>query len=665
MTAFHTFYVDEKNGDDTCSGTSAVRDTRGVGPFRTLSRAVLACREQRNGGSLAPLTVALCSDVTLTETLAVSGASEGAESGSPLSDVTFVCEGGRHRVLGGMRLCAWERDTIGGYPCYSAAVPEGTYFEDLYVGGAPARRSRFPEEGRTLTARETEHDGVVDPTYHCTWFIAHPEDLACVPDVCGATVNFAHYWIDEHSPVASFDRESGKITMALCSRMQINTLYAKDGKPEDYAAFHYWLENVRCGCSHPGDWYLDKEMQRVFYIPKDTDPDVASFEAYIPRIGKLIDVRGTADHPIRGIRFSGIDFFCSRGEYASTLSLSHDAPDAPLAADAQSACNAPGAVEFSYGIGCEMSDCSFLCVGAYALRIGSGCRHVRVDSCRFSHVSAGGVLIGGGARADRPAELTGDVSVLGCTFCHLGERYAAGCAILSKDAADCDYSYNDIADVRYSGISVGWVWGFDPSVSHHNRVSHNRIRRVGGDLLSDMGGIYTLGVQPGTVISDNVIHDVSSSHYGGWGIYLDEGSSGILVERNHVWGTGSAAICQHYGRDNLIRSNVFAAGARWVDFGKNMEINDISFEGNLFLAPALPARPEELTEALPPRFFGKNAFLCTTDAPLPSPDGYGGSVLLSCPGLPVGEMPDPGREVCAAVGFVPFADTAGTREGER
>jgi len=77
-------------------------------------------------------------------------------------------------------------------------------------------------------------------------------------------------------------------------------------------------------------------------------------------------------------------------------------------------------------------------------------------------------------------------------------------------------------------------------------------------MMSDMGGIYTLGVQPGTVLRGNHIHDVAAFAYGGWGIYPDEGSSEMLIEGNVVYRCKSAGFHQHYGRDNTVRNNVFA-----------------------------------------------------------------------------------------------------------
>jgi parallel beta-helix repeat protein len=67
-------------------------------------------------------------------------------------------------------------------------------------------------------------------------------------------------------------------------------------------------------------------------------------------------------------------------------------------------------------------------------------------------------------------------------------------------------------------------------------------------------------VSPGTLVQNNLIHDVDAHNYGGWGIYNDEGSTHILVENNIVYNTKFAGFNINYAKEITVRNNVFAFG---------------------------------------------------------------------------------------------------------
>jgi hypothetical protein len=112
---------------------------------------------------------------------------------------------------------------------------------------------------------------------------------------------------------------------------------------------------------------------------------------------------------------------------------------------------------------------------------------------------------------------------------------------------------------------------------------------LGKGLLSDMGGIYLLGIQPGTVVRGNLIHDIEKCNYGGWAIYTDEGCSHVLIENNICYDTNSQVFDQHYGRENIVRNNIFAFGEEGVvRLLRNEGHKQFSFYRNILITNGKP-----------------------------------------------------------------------------
>jgi len=150
------------------------------------------------------------------------------------------------------------------------------------------------------------------------------------------------------------------------------------------------------------------------------------------------------------------------------------------------------------------------------------------------------------------------------------------------------FTHNHIHDFYYSGFSIGWTWGYGKALATGNLVEFNHVHHIGvrsdgdGPILSDMGGIYTLGNQTGTIIRNNLWHDIAGLRYGGWGIYFDEGTTGILAENNVVYRTTHGGFHQHYGKDNIVRNNIFAfARDHQIQATRPEPHTRFTFEGNI------------------------------------------------------------------------------------
>lgn len=548
MTDITTLYVSQKNGDDRHQGLFPYSNETLTGPLKTVEAALQRAADLRLAGVKQPLTICVMDEIYNVE--------KPIMIGNDVSDITL--EPFTHTLLsGGIQITDFKEDVFNGKKCISADVSGlgELAFTDFYVNGKRADFTRYPQEG-TLRPEEVENNSS-ELFAHSRWFVARKEDLETIKSFRNfedCFISYNHYWIDEHTPIEDYDMESGKITFKYPSRFTIEPTH-------EASALRYIIENTAENFCNPNEWYYDRPAGKVYYIPEDDSVQPEQITAYIPVTDKIFCIAGTPDHKVRNIRIRNFEIAYTRGDYRSLSPSNHPedivTPDG-FASDMQAVCAAPGSVEFTHASHCALENCRLYCLGVHAVVAEEGSRNLRITGNEISQIGAGGLRVNGGEAGTEEALHTCGNVIENNVITNCGLRYFSACGILLMHSYDNVISHNTISWLYYTGISCGWNWGYGENISRDNLIEKNHIHHIGQGKLSDMGGVYLLGKQPGTVVRNNLIHDVESCHYGGWALYTDEGSSYILLENNVCYNVSCNGFHQHYGQMNTVRNNIFA-----------------------------------------------------------------------------------------------------------
>jgi len=533
------------NGNDSASGDYS-------NPIASLQRAAELARTRAGE---VPVTIFLSGgNYRLTEPLEL-GINDGGTAEAPVH--WKAMPGEKPIISGGISVRKWKQEDDGSW---SALLPTDFHgeFRSFYVNNNRAIRARFPDNDY-LRIDEAGKD-------NRTNFFFKENDLPEVNDVEKLELVLLHDWSITRIGVKSIDRKSNHLiaTDSIGARLPFFTLTHWEKHPR------YYLENAREFCDSPGEWYCDFDERKIYYRPFPNEI-ISETEGIIPVASKLLTITGSKENHTGFINFNGITFEHSawqlpnRGYCGIQACMFNDRQE-----DNRGWNKVPAAIELDFAEQCGFYNCTISHTGGSGIWMRENCLDCEISESHIYDISGNGINIGEGR--DRlvngapwwksaPEQVSTNNKISHSLIEDCGKQFYGAVGIWGGLVANTIIDHNEIRNLPYTGISVGWMWNPNPTPCRENILNANHIHHI-MKILSDGGGIYCLGLQPNSQITNNLIHDVTinTGRAESNGMFLDEGITDLLVENNIVYNIARSPLRFHKAFLNVVRNNVFVCG---------------------------------------------------------------------------------------------------------
>ena len=522
-----------------------------ITPDSSLQDAVRKAREMRRLGKANEVTLHLSAGTYyLYEPLRLRPEDSGLR-----------IEGNGAVITGGMPITDWKRQ--GKY--LVASVPDFNGrpidFRQLYINGQKATRARDVSDFEQMHRIRT-----YDKRNHVLW--VPKKAVEKIVNSKSANSKYLELvlhemWCSTNLRIKSMTVQGDSVAVRFHdpeAKLQFEHPWPSPMTPDTKHPSPFYLTNALELLDEPGEWYHDIREHKVYYMPRKGE---TIREAIVPVLPTLMEFIGSPERPVRNITIKGVAFHhttwmrpseqghvpLQAGMYlteAYKLRPQIDRPNNHKLDNQGWLGRADAAVELRWTENCSFDQCRFEHLGGSGLDYVVGCRAGSTTRCTFTDIAMNGYVCGSfspeGLETHLPyqptdfREVCTGQEVSNCHFYNVTNEDWGCVAIAAGYVSGINIEHNTIHDVSYTGISLGWGWNRDLVCMKDNKVHANLIYNYAQHMY-DCAGIYTLGNQPGTVISENVVRDIAKPSYvhdpNHWFyLYTDEGSSNITLRDN-------------------------------------------------------------------------------------------------------------------------------------
>ncbi|WIM94497.1 ricin-type beta-trefoil lectin domain protein [Actinoplanes oblitus] len=510
------------------------------------------------------------------------------DSGSNGHTVVWQAAPSAHPAISGARAVTGWTQADAGRNIWRADVGAGTDTRQLYVNGAVATRARTAVNRSDFTATSS---GLRFGNSALNYLNNLADQGRIQMESIGS---FTDRYVSVQSISGNF------ITMQQPGWN--NNTFGYDTFTSPHRAGPLYLSNAYEFLDAPGEWYLNRGTGALYYIPA-AGQNMSTADVELPVLQSLVDVGGTYDAPAHDVTFTGITFTgtswlgpSSNQGYADQQTGAYVTGNWnwPALTACQEGCTQfeatrpnwsqmPAAVQVSAAHHITFSGAQFVNLGQMAIGIGNdanahasgvglGAGDITVTGSEIARSTAGGIVVGG-VRADahHPGDsrmVNRNITISNNRIHDLGLEHRGNVSVLTTYVSTATLSHNEVYNMPYSGMSVGFGWGANEpggSTQYANRGLYNyqpryttattaANNRVIGNYIHDVmqqttdgGCIYTLSWNPGALINGNYCLRTN-----GWfGLYFDEGSKYYTATGNVFSAIGTWATANYWGGENM------------------------------------------------------------------------------------------------------------------